>query len=50
MRPVADSRSKPAYVGTTVRPCIASPRLPRIIDARRLALPSSDMMAPSIFS
>ena len=44
------SASKPAKSGTTDRPCIAIPRLPRIIEASRLALPSSDIRVPSIFS
>jgi hypothetical protein len=37
-------------IGTTDSPCMAMPRLPRIIEARRLALPSSDISVPSIFS
>ena len=44
------SRSKPANTRHDRSPCIAIARLPRIIEASRLALPSSDIMAPSIFS
>ena len=40
----------PTNSGTTMSPCMAAARLPRIIQASRLALPSSDSGRPSIFS
>ena len=42
--------SKPANSGTTASPCMAAPRLPRIMVASRLALPSRVSAVPSIFS
>ena len=50
MRPFSRSTSKPANSGTTARPCMAMPRLERIMVDRRLALPSSESWAPSTFS
>ena len=42
--------STPANSGTTASPCMAAPRLPRIIVASRFALPSRESRTPSIFS
>src|SRR5699024_5925348 len=44
--PCGVESSTPANSGTTVSPCSASPRLPRSIEARRLALPCSDRCGP----